>query len=129
MVVNNLGIRLKKLRLEHALSQADLAQILGISRSAIASYENNLRNPDYDTLIHMAEFFEVKVDYLLGVNLLNFSSSVDYQHILREIHEVLQSSTLNDEKKQQIMNEVSDYFKWKIHQAQQAQQDLLPEKE
>ncbi|HBQ85172.1 MAG TPA: XRE family transcriptional regulator [Syntrophomonas sp.] len=126
MVVNNLGIRLKKLRLEHALSQADLAQILGISRSAIASYENNLRNPDYDTLIHMAEFFEVKVDYLLGVNLLNFSSSVDYQHILREIHEVLQSSTLNDDKKQQIMNEVSDYFKWKIHQAQQ---DLPPKKE
>ena len=126
MVVNNLGIRLKNLRLEHALSQADLAQILGISRSAIASYENNLRNPDYDTLIHMAEFFEVKVDYLLGVNLLNFSSSVDYQHILREIHEVLQSSTLNDDKKQQIMNEVSDYFKWKIHQAQQ---DLPPKKE
>lgn len=126
MNVNNFGIRLKNLRLEHALSQADLAQILGVSRSAIASYENNLRKPDYETLIHMADFFEVNVDYLLGTNLLRVNSSINYKHILEEIHEVLESSSFNDNKKQQIMNEVSDYFKWKIYQAQQ---DLPSKKE
>lgn len=126
MVVINLGIRLKNLRSKHRLSQADLARVLGVSRSAVASYENNLRNPDYNTLIHMAEFFEVNVDYLLGTNLLQVSPSSNYRHILEEINEVLNSSPVQVDKKHKIINEVSDYFKWKIHQAQQ---DLPPKKE
>ncbi|MDA7028652.1 helix-turn-helix transcriptional regulator [Bacillus sp. CLL-7-23] len=61
-----LGDRLRELRESRKLTQDKLAEVLGISRGTYAHYEINKRKPDYDTLIQIAEFFEVTVDYLLG---------------------------------------------------------------
>jgi HTH-type transcriptional regulator, competence development regulator len=61
-----LGERIAKLRKEHKLSQYDLAERLGYSRGKLSNYEQGSRQPDYDTLKKIADFFEVSVDYLLG---------------------------------------------------------------
>ncbi|AEM79783.1 helix-turn-helix domain-containing protein [Thermoanaerobacter wiegelii] len=58
--------RLKELRKEKNLTQEDLAKILGISRSTIAGYETERKEPDYETLKKIADFFNVSIDYLLG---------------------------------------------------------------
>lgn len=60
------GSTLKKLRLENDLTQQQLADKLGISRSAIGMYENGDREPDFETLEIIADFFNVKLDYLMG---------------------------------------------------------------
>lgn len=61
------GNRLKTLRIQNDLTQAQLAQRLGLTKSVISAYENGLRMPSYDVLIIIARIFKVTTDYLLGV--------------------------------------------------------------
>ena len=60
------GTRLHTLRKERKLRQEDMANQLGIARTTYAMYEQGNREPDYNTLIKLAAFFEVSIDYLLG---------------------------------------------------------------
>lgn len=61
------GSTLKAQRLSKGMTQAQLAQKLGITKSVISAYETGLRLPSYDVLIHIARIFNVSTDYLLGV--------------------------------------------------------------
>ena len=60
-----LGARIAALRREQQLSQAVLAQRLGISASAIGMYEQGRREPSGALLVSMAEVFGVSTDFLL----------------------------------------------------------------
>ncbi|WP_445429720.1 helix-turn-helix domain-containing protein [Bacillus atrophaeus] len=60
-----LGKRIAALRKEKGLSQYELADRLGFSRGKLANYEQGTREPDYETLIKIADYFEVSTDYLL----------------------------------------------------------------
>lgn len=57
---------LKSLRTSKGLTQDELAKILKISRSTVGMYESGAREPDYETLESIADFFNVDIDYLLG---------------------------------------------------------------
>ena len=59
------GTRLKILREGDDLSQAKFAQEIGFSQSSIASWENGTREPGMNTLIKIAQYFNVSVDYLI----------------------------------------------------------------
>lgn len=61
-----LGKRLAELRNKKGLSQYELANRLGFSRGKLANYEQGSRQPDYETLDIIADFFNVSTDYLLG---------------------------------------------------------------
>src|SRR5690606_375789 len=61
-----LGNRLRYLRKTLNLTQSELANTLGITRGTYAHYEIGKREPDYETLQKIADFFEVSTDYLLG---------------------------------------------------------------
>lgn len=56
----------KKLRLSSGYTQQEIADKLGISRSTIGMYETGAREPDFETLEAIADFFNVDIDYLLG---------------------------------------------------------------
>lgn len=57
---------LKYLRLREKLSQADLADRLGVAKSTISMYEVGKREPDFETLEAIADFFNVDMNFLLG---------------------------------------------------------------
>ncbi len=59
------ALRLKELRIERGLSQIDLALELNMNQNTISRYENGVREADYQTLVAIADYFEVSVDYLL----------------------------------------------------------------
>ena len=61
------GNILKTLRLREKMTQAQLAQKLGLTKSVISAYETGLRLPSYDILIHIARIYNVSTDYLLGI--------------------------------------------------------------
>lgn len=61
-----LGSRIKSLREELGLKQEDLAKKLSVSPSAIGMYERDLREPNNELTIKIANFFNVSIDYLLG---------------------------------------------------------------
>ena len=75
--------KLKELRNEMGLTQCKLAQKLGLSRSTIAMYETGQSEPDLQTLISIAVFFKVSVDFILGLeaerNVVKFSDKEDQQ--------------------------------------------------
>ncbi|SDC68941.1 Transcriptional regulator, contains XRE-family HTH domain [Paenibacillus sp. UNCCL117] len=58
--------RLKNLREERKIRQMDVASKIGIARTTYASYEQGFREPDQSTLLKIADFFKVDIDYLLG---------------------------------------------------------------
>lgn len=57
---------LKSLRTARSLTQDELSKQLKISRSTIGMYEKGAREPDFETLELIADFFNVDIDYLLG---------------------------------------------------------------
>jgi len=61
-----LGSRLIFLRKERKKTQEDIAKIIGVTRPAYTAYETGKRNPDYDTLEKIADYYDVSIDYLLG---------------------------------------------------------------
>ena len=58
-------IRLKELRAQRGISQIKLAMDLNVNQNSISRYESGLREPDYNTLIKIADYFKVSIDYLL----------------------------------------------------------------
>ncbi len=61
-----LSVRLKTLRKELKKTQQDIADYLGITRSAYTAYEIDRRSPDHETLSKLANLYNVSIDYLLG---------------------------------------------------------------
>lgn len=58
--------RLRRLRTERMLTQAALGEELGLSESTVCLYERGDREPSFNTLCRLADFFGVTTDYLLG---------------------------------------------------------------
>lgn len=59
--------RLKDLRTEKGLTQRQLAKATGLSQTAIAQWENKLRQPGAGVIIILARYFEISADYLLDL--------------------------------------------------------------
>lgn len=57
---------LRKLREEKGVTQKQLADVISVSQQSINKYENHNIEPDIDTLIKMADYFETSVDYIVG---------------------------------------------------------------
>lgn len=57
---------LKALRESAAVSQKQLAEAIGVSQQSINKYENHNIEPDIETLIRIADYFNTSVDYLIG---------------------------------------------------------------
>ena len=62
------GQVLKKLRLEEELTQQQLADRLGVTKSVVSYYELHERTPSPEVLVKLAAIFHVSTDYLLGLD-------------------------------------------------------------
>ena len=60
-----IGKRIKDLRTKYNFTQTTLAEKVGVTKSTIAAYENDSRQPSYEVLIKMANVFKVSIDSLL----------------------------------------------------------------
>ena len=58
--------RLKDLRKQAGLTQVDVAEKLGISQPAYASWERGVKKPTQENLVKIAQILNVSVDYLVG---------------------------------------------------------------
>ena len=61
-----LAMRLRMLRKQHHMTQADVAKVLNLHRTSYTNYETDGSHPDPATLCVLAELFGVTADYLLG---------------------------------------------------------------
>ena len=58
--------RLKDLRIKKSLTQKAVADVLEMPEQSYQRYELNLRKPNYEVIIKLANCFGVSIDYLLG---------------------------------------------------------------
>lgn len=61
------GSRLKELRRQNGLTQQQLADRLGVTKSVVSFYELRERSPSPEVLAKMSYVFHVSTDYLLGI--------------------------------------------------------------
>ena len=61
-----IGAKLKELRLNEKLTQQELADKLMISRVNYTRYETDKVRPDYETLIKIADFYDVSLDEIFN---------------------------------------------------------------
>jgi transcriptional regulator with XRE-family HTH domain len=62
-----MGKRLKHLRDRRGLAQKFVAEKIGVKNNTLSAYESGDREPNFQILTNLADFYEVTTDYLIGV--------------------------------------------------------------
>lgn len=65
MKADDVGKKIKQLRIDKGFNQAELAQQLGLTYQAISNWENGRNTPDLQTIVKIAEIFKISVDEVL----------------------------------------------------------------
>lgn len=95
--------RLKELRKQARLTQVEIAEKLGISQPAYASWERGTKKPTQENLIKIAQILNVTVDYLVG----NFDEEITNKELDNiEILFRKNSEGLSDDEKVVFRNEL-----------------------
>lgn len=85
-------MRLKELRETNHITQTQIANILNMPQSTYQHYENFRSVPSIDTLIKLADYYQVSLDYLVGRNFQNelgylTSQELEYVKTLLQLNE------------------------------------------
>ena len=96
--------RIKFLRERYGYSQREIAEVLGTDRSLIALWENGYANISLKQLIKLAYFYQVPIDYLLGIidevdsYSYHFISDMNLINIGLKLKEIRKKANLTQEK-------------------------------
>lgn len=105
--------RLKNLRIARGLSQAQVAEDLGIPQKTYCNYERNQREPNSTTLIKLGVYFGVTLDYLLDHHCDIEKSPPPVEDEQGALIETIRKL---DDKSLKILEEFIDYLVWKEEQ-------------
>ena len=97
--------RLRNLRKQAHLTQVDIAEKLGISQPAYASWERGIKKPTQGNLVKIAQILNVSVDYLVG-NSDNTEDGLDNIELLFRMN----SKGLTDEEKATFKKELVEFM-------------------
>lgn len=84
-MVINIADKIKYLRDKYGITQTYLAKKLGISRSAVNSWEMGLSLPSLANIVEMKKIFNVSIDYILGAETQVTLDITDLDNDEREI--------------------------------------------
>jgi len=82
--------RIKDLREDRDMRQSDLAEATGIDQRTISNYETGKTSPDAYSLIKLADFFGVSIDYLVCRTALDFSNENKRIKLIEKIQSELE---------------------------------------
>lgn len=97
--------RLKNLRKQAHLTQVDVAEKLGISQPAYASWERGVKKPTQENLVKIAQILDVSIDYLVG-NSEEKSDELENIELLFRMN----SRGLTDEEKEIFKKELIEFM-------------------
>lgn len=104
--MSTLGKRLAKLREKRNLDQAQLGEILNLSKSTISAYERDTRSPNPELIVSIAEYFNVTTDYLLRGDIRPQNEIID-----EEVNEFLEKiNELGEREKEYLKLKVTDWI-------------------
>ncbi len=82
--------RIRDLREDMDMRQSDLARETGIDQRTISNYETGKTSPDAESLIILADFFNVTIDYLVGRATYNLSSEKKKLKLIEQTQKLLE---------------------------------------
>lgn len=97
--------RLKTLRKQVKLTQAQIAEKLDVSQQAYASWERNVKKPTQENLVKISQILDVSIDYLVG-NSEEESDELDNIELLFRMN----SRGLTDEEKEIFKKELIEFM-------------------
>lgn len=93
---NVLGNRIKVLRSEKRISQAELSRAMGKSDSVSRMWELGKSNPDLETIVALAKYFNCSTDFLLGLsNFASFEDKVSFEALIKRLYDLILSVPKN----------------------------------
>lgn len=96
--------KLKQLRIERNLTQADVANAIGVSPATVGNYEQGTREPGNSVIWqNIADYFGVSVNYLMDKNVVSRESISDYDKVVQENIILRQENEMLKKKLQSIM--------------------------
>lgn len=103
---------LKKLRENAGISQKQLADSIGVSQQSINKYENHKIEPDIDTMVKIADYFETSVDYLIGHSAIRRKIEITkgYELNADECSLILRYRKLSPKKRDSISSVIDCYL-------------------
>lgn len=102
--------RLKLLREEKGLIQKDIATLLNVSIPAVNQYESGKRDMSTETVVKLAEYFDVTTDYLLGKS--DIRNPEEIKNIPHANAGGLDTTGLDEDDLKELQAQ-ADYMKWK----------------
>lgn len=106
---------LRKLRKAKGISMKELGLKIGVAESTISQYETGKREPDFETLLKLSEFFDVSTDYLLRGDIYNGqikrpvqTDELTFDDFTYALHN--ETKELTDENKEKLL-EMARLFK------------------
>ena len=104
--------KLKELRCLKGISQQQLADVITVSQQSINKYENHGVEPDISTLIKIAEYFNVSLDYLLGrTEIKEMAEKPKMSELSDEEAYLIKAYRSLNEKQKNCLLTVSDSYK------------------
>jgi len=98
-----LGDRIRYLRESAELKQKDMALEFSLNENTWSQYETNKRTPDIDTIKKIAEYFNVSIEYLMGL------TDVQYNPKEKEFREMVHIyHSLSKEEKRELIKELKE---------------------
>ena len=113
------GERLKKLRISRHLTQDELGEIFNppLAQSTIGTYERGVRQPSLENLIIISDYFNVSIDYLLGitdeertVSVFKEENPQELREFLAQNHILFNGAELSKEDKQRMIDILTGLF-------------------
>ncbi len=98
----SIGRRLKKARERKKLSQLDVYRKTNINNKTLSRYENDGTEPDYNTLIILAELYGVPVSYFFAEHDIDFS--YDLEELLEDKSLTWGDKVLTEDEKRKAMD-------------------------
>ena len=99
----NIGNKLKTLRKGRKLTQADAADLMGVSRCTVSNYECGRRSPSLSELKRIAEFYGVGLDYFGVV------ATDEAMEILTRARRLFENPDIPQEKKAELYMELAQF--------------------
>ena len=88
-----LGQNLKDIRIKNKYNQEDIAEQLGVTKQTISNWEKGKRTPDIDSLIKLANIYQVTLDSLIGID--KRTEDIELLNIILNMRKEKKSQLLN----------------------------------
>ena len=114
----NIGVQLKKVRIEHNISQKELAAFLNVTDSAISMWEKGLRYPSFECFVKILDFFQISADILLDsdrtLSPAEYKSNIEIDHNTKIILDTFLN--LNEDNRYILIGEGKKLLKSQKHE-------------